>query len=145
MRKSRTHVKLSMSESFFEPDPSRETVRSDYFGSGTGRRESPPVVPPRRTPLLIGLLFLLLVLWALPSLVQRVQYAATLGRERAEVEVAREALNTNLRDTTEAFRLAAQKVGPSVVHIDADQSLGTTGRLVGEDLEIAASDRLSRA
>lgn len=134
MRKSRNHVKLSMSDYFFEPEASREPTRTDYLPGSEVRRGARPAPPPRRTPLLIGLLFLLLVLWALPSLVQRIQYAATLGRERAEVEVAREALNTNLRDTTEAFRLAAQKVGPSVVHIDADQSLGTAGRLVGEDL-----------
>lgn len=130
-----------MSESFFEPDPTREPARSDYFAASNGRSESRNSTPPRRTPLLIGLLFLLLILWALPSLVQRLQYAVTLGRERAEVEVAKEALNTNLRDTTEAFRLAAQKVGPSVVHIDADQSLGTTAKMVGEDLVLEGPGR----
>lgn len=72
-------------------------------------------------PLLVGLLIVVAVMWALPSLVQRVRYASTLGQQRAEVDAAREALKTNLKDTTEAFRLAAQSVGPSVVHIDADQ------------------------
>ncbi|MBL9124100.1 MAG: trypsin-like peptidase domain-containing protein [Planctomycetaceae bacterium] len=130
-----------MSDPDFDADAPRGYARSDEYEASFARRAPAPPHPPRRLPLLVGLLFLLLVLWGLPSLVQRVQYASTLGRERAEVEVAREALNTNLRDTTEAFRLAAQRVGPSVVHIDADQSLGTAARIVGEDLIIEGSGR----
>jgi S1-C subfamily serine protease len=52
--------------------------------------------------------------------VQQYQYRATLGRELAQVEVARQAA-ASLKDTTEAFRYVAQSVGPSVVHIDTEQ------------------------
>lgn len=71
---------------------------------------------------LVILLLVLLGLAVGPRLVQEYQYRATLGRQQAEVEVARKAA-ASLSDTTEAFRYVAQSLGPSVVHIDTEQSM----------------------
>jgi S1-C subfamily serine protease len=65
-------------------------------------------------------LVVLLGLYSGPGLLQEYQYRATLGRQLAEVEVARKAA-ASLSDTTEAFRYVAQSLGPSVVHIDTEQ------------------------
>ena len=69
---------------------------------------------------LVILLVVLLGVFSGPRLVQEYQYRATLGRQLAEVEVARQAA-ASLSDTTEAFRYVAQSLGPSVVHIDTVQ------------------------
>ncbi|MBX9787277.1 MAG: trypsin-like peptidase domain-containing protein [Pirellulales bacterium] len=71
---------------------------------------------------------LLLAFFAGPRIVQQYQYRATLGRELAEVEVARQAA-ASLKDTTEAFRFVAQSVGPSVVHIDTEQIVRRGSRI----------------
>jgi S1-C subfamily serine protease len=103
-----------------------------------GPRESPPAVRQQVGPRLNRLLFLLgLVLtsyvlaYALPWIIQRIQYASTIGKERAKVEVALEGLaeldRLSLKGLSEASRLVAQRVGPSVVHIQTRRPLGSGG------------------
>jgi serine protease Do len=90
------------------------------------RRASALAVQPLRSPrwVLPWLLLVLLLVWLLPPTVERVQYALTRGRERAEVESAREQLaSPALRDVSKAFELVAKSIGPSVVHIDTRQTL----------------------
>jgi serine protease Do len=68
---------------------------------------------------LLGMLVILTLVIASPWLSKQIAYHIELGQQLAEVEVARKAL-ANFQGTTEAFRLAAQSVGPSVVHIDTE-------------------------
>ncbi|MBX7167747.1 MAG: trypsin-like peptidase domain-containing protein [Pirellulales bacterium] len=70
----------------------------------------------RRTYLVWILLGLLLAL-ILPNLVERIRYSAARGEQRGQIESARQQL-AKLADTSEAFRLVAQSVGPCVVHIN---------------------------
>lgn len=72
---------------------------------------------PSKRGYLLWILAGLLLALALPSLVERIQYAATRGAEEARADVARANLG-KLSDTTEAFRLVSEIVGPSVVHIN---------------------------
>lgn len=63
-----------------------------------------------------------LAILLLPQFVERMQYAATRGRERAEADVARSELRqVSLDDLSRVFRLVAKSVGPSVVHIEVKQ------------------------
>lgn len=84
-----------------------------------------------RTIWFLGVLLLVLLG---PSLLQRFQYAYTLGKERARVDVALEGLEEldklSLQGLAEASRLVAQKVGVSVVHI---RTLRQDGRLPGDE------------
>jgi S1-C subfamily serine protease len=68
---------------------------------------------------LIWVLLLLLIMWLLPNFVERMKYASTRGRERAEVESARyEISGLKLDDLGHVFGLVAKSAGPSVVHIN---------------------------
>lgn len=95
----------------------------DPFQADARPSEPPPV--PRAAPastsrwsrISILLLAVVLVL-GLPLFVEQVQYAVTRGRERAKAEVARVQL-ASLDSPSDAFRLVAQSVGPSVVYINA--------------------------
>ena len=88
--------------------------------------ETGPMLPPdeprrssahMRTLLWVLALFVLVLL--APSLVERMQYALTRGRERAEAEVAKLTLaDHRLDDISASFGAIAKAVGPSVVHID---------------------------
>ncbi len=91
---------------------------------------SPPVPPPpRRSNPLVWILGLLAVVLAAPYLVEYVQFANTRGRMRAKAEVANEELQklaetpalATVSDTSRVFKLVAQKIEPSVVHIDVAQ------------------------
>jgi serine protease Do len=90
-------------------------------------------VVPRRFPrraaplmwLLVALVLLAVVRLHLGALVEEVQYALTRGRERASAELARAQL-ASLDESSAAFRLVAQSVGPSVVHIDTLRVRETT-------------------
>jgi len=95
---------------------------------------------PRRRPLLLPwvLLLLLAVAAGLPFLAERVQYAVTRGREMALADVARVRLE-NVEVSSEVFRLAAQSVGPSVVHLEAIRNPDPT---VAEDGLEATLDEL---
>lgn len=79
----------------------------------------PPPTPSPRAWRLSLLMVILVVVMAAPLVAERISYAINRGREEARIEVARAHL-TSLSHTTEVFRLVAQSVGPSVVHIDAD-------------------------
>lgn len=55
----------------------------------------------------------------LPPFVERMQYALTRGRQRAEYETATVQLpNSPLAELSKASQLVSRKVGPSVVHIN---------------------------
>jgi Do/DeqQ family serine protease len=92
----------------------------------------PPAVRYRPNSGLIWVLLLLLIMWLLPNFVERMKYASTRGRERAEVEGAREEIKSlNLDNLGHAFGLVAKSVGPSVVHINTVRRLN--GRRSNDD------------
>lgn len=67
---------------------------------------------------IFGVLVLVMALkFLVEPVVESIQHAITRGHERAKAEVAKTQL-ARLNDTSEAFRLVAHSVGPSVVHID---------------------------
>jgi S1-C subfamily serine protease len=62
---------------------------------------------------------LLVLQYAVPYLIERYQYAATRGRQRAEYESAITNLEgLQLTGLSQAYQMVSQQVGPSVVHID---------------------------
>lgn len=84
------------------------------------RTPSPP-----RLPWLAALFIMLVGVLIAPSLVERIQYAATRGRERAEADVARSELpNPTLTDVSHQYAVVAKAIGPSVVHVDTYQVFG---------------------
>ncbi len=88
--------------------------------------------PPSGLAWLLGLLCVLLAFLLLPTLVERVLYAVTLGRERAQVEAARGQLPTPaLTEISRQFAVVAKAIGPSVVHIDTVQELAQPAFLHG--------------
>ena len=89
-------------------------------------RPQPAAMPrPNRLPWLMVLFAVLLAFLLLPTLVERILYAVVRGRERAEVDVAREQLPApTLREISRQFALVAKAIGPSVVHIDTMQVVG---------------------
>ncbi len=83
-------------------------------------------------PWLLSLLAVLLFFLLLPTFVERIFYAMTVGRERAQVEVARDQLPTpTLTQISRQFTLVAKAIGPSVVHIDTVQNLDLRGTPLG--------------
>ncbi len=96
-----------------------------------------PPAPPRPTglPWLLALLCVLLVFLLLPTLIERVMYALVIGRERAEVESAREQLpSPELSQISRQFAVVAQAIGPSVVHIDTVQEFEARQHYFGAQL-----------
>lgn len=87
--------------------------------------------PPRSSsrPLVLMVLLALLMALAMPFLTERVaeriQYGITRGELQAKAEFARGKL-ANLSETAETFKLVAQSVGPSVVHINTQQAVRVT-------------------
>jgi serine protease Do len=85
----------------------------------------------RRLFRLLWILVLLCTLLVLPQLVEKVQYGWTRGKLRAKADQASEELArlgekaelVPLSDTSKAFRLVAQRIEPSVVHIDTVQEI----------------------
>jgi hypothetical protein len=71
-------------------------------------------------PRVAALMILWMVLqYVVPYLLERYQYAAARGRQRAEYEVAAEGLKTlPLDGLSKAYQMVSQHVAPSVVHID---------------------------
>jgi S1-C subfamily serine protease len=64
--------------------------------------------------------------YLVPYLIERYQYAATRGRQRAEYETATTSLEgLQLTGLSQAYQMVSQQVGPSVVHIDI-RSVQTT-------------------
>ncbi len=75
-------------------------------------------------PWLLALLTLLITFLLLPTLIERIYYAMTLGRERAQVDAARQELPTPaLTEISRQFSVVAKAIGPSVVHIDTMQDV----------------------
>ncbi len=71
---------------------------------------------------LLWILGVAVVLLLVPTLIERVQYAFTAGAERARYDVAREHMPTmNLGMISDASRLLAQYVGPSVVNVSTSR------------------------
>ncbi len=83
----------------------------------------------------MGLLVVLVIALSSPWLAQQIVYRMEIGRQQAQVEVARKAL-ADFQGTTEAFRLAALSMGASVVHIDTEQ-LVRGRKLISDEQSIA--------
>ncbi|MBN2021763.1 MAG: trypsin-like peptidase domain-containing protein [Pirellulales bacterium] len=88
-----------------------------------------PLPPPPRGPAApwrpsrtLWLLVVLLALLAMPYLVQRVQFAMTLGRERAEAQAAKEFL-ADMPEGTVLWSWVAKAVAPSVVGVKTDRGV----------------------
>lgn len=82
--------------------------------------ESAACLRPRRSGAL-WVLLILLILLILPSLIERVEYAITRGREQAEAEVAREVLSGDHPTSIADYRYVAKAVAPSVVGVKASR------------------------
>lgn len=94
---------------------------------------TPPVYSPpsdrRRLTRLLWILAVLCLALVLPRLVGEIQYSLTRAELRAKADQASEELDrldqkaelVKLADTSKAFRLVAQRIEPSVVHIDTTQ------------------------
>lgn len=66
-----------------------------------------------------ALAFLLALRYLIPYMVERCEYAITLGRQKAQYELAATGLkNVGLESLSTAFQMISRQVGPSVVHID---------------------------
>lgn len=96
--------------------------------------------PNRRLFRLLWILIVLCLALVLPRLAGEVQYAMTRGQLRARAEAAAAELDkldktaelVKLADTSKAFRLVAQRIEPSVVHIDTSQEV-RLGRAASSD------------
>ncbi|HVX15090.1 MAG TPA: trypsin-like peptidase domain-containing protein [Pirellulales bacterium] len=85
----------------------------------------------RRLPRLLWILAVLCLALVLPYLAEKTQYAITRGQLRARSDEASKELArlgekaelVKLADTSEAFRLVARRIEPSVVHIDTTQEV----------------------
>src|SRR5580698_11139989 len=74
---------------------------------------------PSSLPTLMAVLVVLATVWLVPRFVENIQFASTRGRERAQVEVARDQLAKNGAEPfVQVFEAVAKSIGPSVVHID---------------------------
>lgn len=68
---------------------------------------------------LSALTVLLLLRFVVPYLAEQTQYAITRGKQRAEYEVAGQALESvKLGEISQAFQMVSQRVAPSVVNIN---------------------------
>ncbi len=81
-------------------------------------------VPNRLTWLLVTAIMLLLVRFFVPYFAETLQYSITKGRQRAELEAAKEGLDQlPLAQLSTAYQLVSKRVAPSVVHINVASSL----------------------
>ncbi len=123
------------------------SAREDYerqpqpipFGADA-RTELPPISTSRpaeepegwRLHRLIWIFVILAVAYLSKPLIERVSYAYHSGREKAQFDAAIEGLEEldklSLSGLSAASRLVARAVGPSVVHIQTEQSAGGPGR-----------------
>ena len=102
------------------------------FPSDTQRPTSPsappvqpaaPAAPASRLAPAIWLLAFLIFLLVLPTLLERINYSVTRGRQRAEAEVARAELAA-LPEGISPYRLVASSMAPSVVGIQTTRVAG---------------------
>ena len=78
----------------------------------------------RLTWFLFALAALLLATFFVPYFVEQIQYSSTRGRQRAELEAAKEGLRQlPLAELSMAYQLVSKRVAPSVVHINVASSL----------------------
>lgn len=106
------------------PDAVERASDSTPPSEAPGGPAPPPVAPQvvrrgGRLTWLLAMLIGLTLVAASPLWLEEIQYSLTRGEQRAKADVARAEL-ANLTDATSArFRLVAQSVEPSVVHIDS--------------------------
>jgi serine protease Do len=67
----------------------------------------------------IWALLLLLAMFVLPTLVERIEYSFARGKERAEADVADEVLQSDKKLGLAAYRWVAKRIKPSVVGVRA--------------------------
>jgi serine protease Do len=116
-----------MNDDQLTTEPSRAV--QDLLPEQSPASPAPPFLCGSR---LLWILLMLSMVLVTPYVAQRVQYALTYGRLRAQVDVATEELDrlakttelVSLADTSKVFRMVAQRIEPSVVHIDAAQGAG---------------------
>ncbi len=125
-------------ESDDEPDELFVEESTAYVLPPPIERAGPPIPPADDRAVrtsssmswLVGLLaFLLLTTHLVPLAVERIRYAWVRGQQRAEYDVAGEALKkVRFDDLSQAFQLVSQRVGPSVVHISCITETGPPSR-----------------
>jgi len=95
------------------------------IGERLSRRNEPAVgMANRLTWFLVALAALLLLRFFVLYFVEQIQYSITKGRQRAELEAAKEGLQQlPLGELSTAYQLVSKRVAPSVVHIKAASSL----------------------
>lgn len=77
--------------------------------------------------LIVFSLSLVLVRWLMPALVEDLHYAIERGKQRARYDVADERLGSNpLAGISHTSKLVAQRIAPSVVHIDTQRDSTST-------------------
>ncbi len=117
-------------QSYRQPmEPPPQPIGAGEIASPTDESAKPPA--PSQTasggssliftlPRVAALMMLWMVLqYLVPYLLERYQYAAARGRQRAEYEIATEGLKTlPLDGLSKAYQMVSQQVAPSVVHID---------------------------
>ncbi len=82
----------------------------------------------RLTWFLVALAVLLLVRYSVPFFAEQLQYSITRGKQRAELEAAKEGLQQlPLGQLSTAYQLVSKRVAPSVVHIKVASSLVVGG------------------
>jgi S1-C subfamily serine protease len=96
----------------------------------------------------LGVLAVVLVLrYCIPATLEEIQYRLTRGRQRAEYETSGAALQRlELHRLSAVSQLVSQRVGPTVVHIDAERgdshliSTGQDRQSSGSDLRQESAD-----
>lgn len=95
-----------------------DTADAQMVEPQSQRNEPAPGVAKHLTRFLLALAVLLLLKYFVPYFVEQVQYSITKGRQRAEIEAAKEGLRElPLGELSTAYQLVSKRVAPSVVHI----------------------------
>ena len=119
----------------FPPKPNRPLEPEIVYNAGSPyeghREESASRQPlPRYFSFLTLILMILLLLFIIPSMAERIVYMTTRGKERAAAEVARE-LMREIKDVQQIVPWVVKSVGPSVVGIDTFQAVAApTGEVI---------------